>query len=107
MTARVDQHTIHAGWNAPSHGTFTGFEHYVLDDNLSWDFYGSNAPETVEGGAYFRLHAWTYGGNDDVTGSLRNDRIDTGAGTDTVSGREGRDTCLNAEHVYDCERLTP
>jgi Ca2+-binding RTX toxin-like protein len=88
-------------------GTVAAIETWVLGDHLRWIFYGTDGPDTVAAGYYQPFRAWTYGGDDDVTGSGKRDRIDAGDGYDTVSGQEGRDTCLDAEVVDSCGVLSP
>lgn len=88
-------------------GTLLGAEELVLDDYLRWDYYGTDDADVVTGGYYHRFHAWTYGGDDVITGSGEDDLIDAGDDTDTVEGLEGDDTCLNAEVRTSCEQLTP
>jgi Ca2+-binding RTX toxin-like protein len=88
-------------------GTVAGIEVWSLGDYLRWIFYGTDGPDTVTGSYYQPFRAWTYGGDDDVTGSGKRDHIDAGDGHDAVSGQEGRDTCLNAEVVTSCEVVGP
>lgn len=85
-------------------GTLLSVGDLALDAHLRWDYRGTEEADVVSGGYYWRFRAWTFGGDDDVTGSGRRDRIDAGPGHDRVDGQEGRDTCLDAEQVIGCER---
>ncbi len=88
-------------------GTIAGLDEVALDDHLQWHYLGTDGRDVLTGGYYWPLQAETFGGDDEVTGSGKRDRIDAGEGDDTVDGQEGRDTCLNAEVVTSCEVLTP
>ena len=79
----------------------SGFDSYRLADAVPWRFVGSERAETlwvIDGGG---LVASMGGGNDRVTGSPLDDRINGGAGRDTAYGREGGNTCRNVE-AGDC-----
>ena len=79
----------------------TGFESYRLADPVPWRFVGSDRAESlwvIDGGG---LVASMRGGDDRVTGSPLDDRINGGAGRDTAYGREGDNTCRNVE-AGDC-----
>ena len=78
-------------------GTIGGFEEYRLVGNLAWRFHGTAGPDRVWGITGGPLRAWTFGGNDWVTGTDRDDLVNAGKGTDEVQGRRGDDTCLSAE----------
>lgn len=86
-------------------GTVGGVEEYVLDEVRPWIYYGTDAPDVVDGGLNYAFEARTYGGDDVVDGTLENDHIYAGRGDDTVDGRAGRDVCLSAERHRNCERL--
>lgn len=78
-------------------GTIGTFEDYRLVGNLSWRFHGTTGPDRVWGITGGPLRAWTFGGDDTVTGTDRDDFVNAGKGDDEVQGRLGHDTCLNAE----------
>lgn len=86
-------------------GRIAGIEDVGLYAELEWTYDGTDAPEIVRSAGTW-LHATTYGGDDEVWGTVGPDRIDAGAGRDTVRGSLGRDTCLNAENVRGCEVLS-
>lgn len=86
-------------------GTLVSIGDLELATRLQWSYYGTEDADVVTGGHYWPFRAETYGGDDVVTGSGQRDWIDAGAGTDTVKGNEGRDTCLDAEDVTSCEVL--
>ena len=88
-------------------GTLAGIEVWSFGDYLRWIYYGTDDVDTVTASYFQPFKAWTYGGDDDVTGSGKPDRIDAGDGTDTVVGYPGRDTCLNAEVISSCEDVSP
>ncbi len=88
-------------------GTLAGIEVWSFGDYLRWIYYGTDDVDTVTASYFQPFKAWTYGGDDDVTGSGKRDRIDAGDGTDTVDGYPGRDTCLNAEVISSCEDVSP
>jgi Ca2+-binding RTX toxin-like protein len=88
-------------------GSLVSVGRLELDTHLRWTYHGTEGADAVSGGYYWRFRAWTYGGDDHVTGSGRRDLIDAGAGHDRVDAQEGRDTCLDAEVVRGCEVLTP
>lgn len=78
-------------------GTMTGFEVYRLADAVPWRFVGSVRAESVwviDGGG---LSAAMRAGNDRITGSPLDDRINGGSGRDTAYGREGTNTCRQVE----------
>lgn len=78
-------------------GTIRGFEGYRFVDDLSWRFFGSPAGERVwaiNGGP---IVARVGDGDDRITGSPVDDRIDGGAGRDTGYGEGGTDVCSHVE----------
>ena len=82
-------------------GTLRGFETYRLAGAVPWRFVGSAAAESVwviDGGG---LNAGMGQGDDRITGSPLDDRINGGAGRDTAYGRGGIDDCRNVE-AGDC-----
>jgi hypothetical protein len=83
-------------------GRITGTEDVGLYAELAWDYQGTDAAEIVRS-AGTRLHATTFGGDDEIWGTEGRDRIDAGDGTDKVRAGGGRDTCLHAENVLSCE----
>ena len=87
-------------------GTITGTEDLGLYAELAWTYEGTDAPEVLRS-AGSSLRAATYGGDDEVWGTVGRDRIDAGDGTDKVRGSQGRDTCLDAEDVRGCEVVSP
>ena len=84
-------------------GTWLGIEDVTLEGRLAWFYFGTDAPEVVRGGYSRAFTVYTYGGDDVVEGSSRNDYIDAGDGTDDVTGNNGQDTCLHTEVVDTCE----
>jgi Ca2+-binding RTX toxin-like protein len=78
-------------------GTVGGFEEYRLVGNLQWRFHGTTGPDRVWGITGGPLRAWTFGGDDWVTGTDRDDFVNAGKGDDEVQGRRGHDTCKQAE----------
>jgi Ca2+-binding RTX toxin-like protein len=82
-------------------GAVGGFESYRLADHVRWKFLGTDLTDVVwaiDGGG---LVARTRGGDDRITGSPLEDRIDGGTGRDTAYGRDGVDTCTHVE-AGDC-----
>lgn len=78
-------------------GTIEGFEGYRFVDDLAWRFYGSPAGERVwaiDGGP---LVAHSGDGDDRITGTPDDDRIDGGAGRDAGFGEGGTDACSHVE----------
>lgn len=78
-------------------GTVAGVERLRLVGPLRWRFLGSDRAErvwAVEGGP---LRAITGGGDDQVTGSPRDDLLDGQAGTDAGYRGGGDDTCRRIE----------
>lgn len=64
----------------------------------AWVFHGTSGPDKVwVRGAGVPLEAWTYGGNDMVSGSLGDDVIDGGSGDDRVRSSPGADVCRSIE----------
>ena len=45
-------------------------------------------------------------GDDEILGTPQPDRIDGGAGEDTVTAYGGRDVCTRAEHTRGCDELS-
>ena len=84
-------------------GTWLGVEEVNLAESLSWFYFGTDGPDVVRSGFSRPLTAYTYGGDDLVEGSSRNDYIDAGDGNDDVTGNDGQDTCLHAEVLDTCE----
>ena len=84
-------------------GTWLGIEEVTLAESLSWFYFGTDGPDVVRSGFSRPLTAYTYGGDDVVEGSSRNDYIDAGDGIDDVTGNDGQDTCLHAEVLDTCE----
>ena len=89
--------TTSASLDPPPAGTIGAFEEYRLVGNLSWRFHGTPEADRVWAITGGPLHAWTFGGNDWVTATDRDDVVNAGQGVDEVQGRGGQDTCLNAE----------
>ncbi len=85
-------------------GSILGVEQVDLGAYLRSDYYGTDGPDDVDGPTYRRLRAWTYGGDDVVTGSRRADYVDGGEGHDEASLGYGRDTCVAVEVRRSCER---
>ncbi|MEJ7794022.1 MAG: hypothetical protein WKF50_00575, partial [Nocardioides sp.] len=83
--------------DVPATGTIEGFDRHRLIGPLRWSFYGADLPERVwaiQGGP---LRARMAGGADEMTGTLLNDLLDGGSGTDTGYGRGGNDDCRSVE----------
>ena len=78
-------------------GTVGAFEEYRLVGNLRWRFHGSPGRDRVWGITGGPLAAWTYGGDDWVRGTDRDDSVNGGRGIDEVQGQGGDDTCRNVE----------
>ena len=78
-------------------GTIGGFEEHRLVGNLRWRFHGSPAGDRIWAITGGPLRASTYGGNDWMKGTERNDLFNGGAGTDEVSPSGGDDTCRSIE----------
>ncbi len=77
-------------------GTMRRYTDVHLVDDVRWRYFGTAASERLEVNFGGPLQARTYGGDDTVYGSLTGgDRIDAGAGDDTVYA-DG--TCTNVEH---------
>lgn len=55
---------------------------------------GSDADETIIGGASFGDVLWGNGGNDSIIASGGNDTVDGGSGNDTLSGGSGGDSLI-------------
>ncbi|HEX5861482.1 MAG TPA: calcium-binding protein [Nocardioides sp.] len=81
----------------PATGRIGGYERHRLIGNVDWRFHGSPIADRLLIGSGGPLNAWTYDGNDTVTASERADFVNAGAGTDTVWGAGGADTCRSAE----------
>jgi Ca2+-binding RTX toxin-like protein len=81
----------------PATGRIAGYEQHRLIANLAWVFHGTTGADRVWAITGGPLHAWTYAGNDSVTGTDRADVVYAGGGTDVVWGRGGADTCRGAE----------
>jgi Ca2+-binding RTX toxin-like protein len=62
-----------------------------------WTVWGTDAPETVNGGYDGRLTAHVGGGDDYLVGTAYRDLLDGGDGTDTALPRKGDDTCVSIE----------
>jgi Ca2+-binding RTX toxin-like protein len=82
---------------AAAHGTDLGYEEHRFIGDLTWVFHGTEAPDRVVPLTGGPLQAWTYGGDDLIGGTERDDQIDAGDGTDEVHGNGGQDTCLGYE----------
>ncbi len=78
-------------------GTIGKFEEYRLVGNLRWRFHGSPLADRVWAITGGPLRASTYGGNDWMRGTARNDRFNGGAGTDVAVGAGGNDRCVSVE----------
>ena len=97
MTVDLRSRSTSAAVVPPATGRIAGYEQHRLIGNLSWVFHGTTAADRVWAITGGPLHAWTYAGNDSVTGTDRPDVVYAGDGTDVVWGRGGADTCRGAE----------
>jgi Ca2+-binding RTX toxin-like protein len=89
--------TTSASGDVAATGTIEGIEGHRFAGPLRWRFLGAAAPERVwamEGGP---LRAVTGRGDDQVTGSPRDDYVDGGSGTDAAYRGGGSDTCVRVE----------
>ena len=89
--------TTSASGDLTATGTVQGFEGHRLVGPLRWHFLGADAPERVWGIEGGPLRAVMGSGNDQVTGTPRDDLIDGGPGTDAGYRGGGQDTCRNVE----------
>lgn len=89
--------TTSADIGPPTAGTIGRFEEYRLVGNLAWSFHGSPLGDRVWAITGGPLRAATYGGNDWIRGTARNDVLSGGRGTDTAVGGGGNDTCRHIE----------
>lgn len=64
-------------------------------------FYGTESRDAVW--SRVELHAWTYGGQDQLMAVYFDDELDGGADYDSAHGGGGDDTCLNIEDARDCD----
>jgi Ca2+-binding RTX toxin-like protein len=78
-------------------GTVGGYEEYRFIGVLRWNFEGSPDADRVWAITGGELRAFTFGGDDWVSGTALADTINAGDGLDTVAGNAGRDVCQNAE----------
>jgi len=88
-------------------GHLAGIESLTLAEDLRWVYYGTAGPDEVAGGYYFPFRAFTYAGDDSITGTGEDDYLNAGGGNDTVDAQDGHDTCLNAETRTSCEVTSP
>ena len=78
-------------------GTIGGFEEHRLVGNLQWRFHGSPARDRIWAITGGPLRASTYGGDDWMKGTERNDLFNGGAGTDEAISGGGDDICRSIE----------
>jgi Ca2+-binding RTX toxin-like protein len=64
-------------------------------------FYGTETRDAVW--SRVELHAWTYGGQDQLMAVHFDDELDGGADLDSATGGGGDDTCVNIEETTDCD----
>jgi hypothetical protein len=92
--------------NEVAWGTLAGVEVLTLGANVGWEYHGTDAAELIYVVGTW-LHAFMYGGDDEVWATTGPDEIDGGDGTDEVHAGRGRDTCLNTERPRGCEVVSP
>jgi len=88
--------------NETTWGAIAGAEVLTLGANVEWEYHGTDEAEHLYVNGTW-LHAFMYGGDDEVWATTGRDRIDAGEGTDEVHAGRGRDTCLNVEVIRSCE----
>ena len=89
--------TTSADLAEPPVGTIGEFEEHRLVGNLQWRFHGSPARDRIWAITGGPLRASTYGGDDWMKGTERNDLFNGGAGTDEAITGGGDDTCRSIE----------
>lgn len=97
LTIDLRSGTTSADVDPTASGTIGRFEEYRLVGNLRWRFHGSPLRDRVWAITGGPLRAWTYGGDDWLRGTDRDDLLNGGAGTDEADGGGGNDTCLGIE----------
>lgn len=84
---------------------FAGIERLRVPDGV-WRVVGTAADERFSGAFtdWSRMLVRARGGDDVMTGTPGNDRLDGGRGSDRVSETTGRDVCISVERWYGAER---
>lgn len=77
-------------------GHVDGYEDITLGGRLSFTFHGTPGADRVRV-VRAPLRAWTYGGNDLLSGARLDDLLDAGPGRDEVHGGGGDDVCRHWE----------
>jgi len=95
----VDQRsgTTYASGAVVARGSISGFERHRLIGSVPWRYIGSPAGDRVWAITGGPLRAYGGDGPDELTGTDLADLLDGGSGTDTGTGRGGKDTCRSIE----------
>ena len=105
-TLRVDQKKVKATIRGLVPTTLTGkisgFSDVLLPAQTKSVYKGTNGPDIVSAHPDFRAVIYGRGGPDVLTGSSQPDRLDGGPGLDIARGKNGNDTCRNAERRSSC-----
>ncbi len=95
----VDQRsgTTYASGAVRARGSISGFERHRLIGSVPWRYVGSPAGDRVWAITGGPLRAFGGDGRDELTGTELPDVLDGGSGSDTGTGRGGKDTCRSIE----------
>ena len=82
-----------------------GYEHHRLSGpGLNWVYLGTNAKDDVSAPRNRSLRAKSFAGRDRVEGTKgRVTSSTSGAAWTGADGKQGRDTCIDAERANSCE----